>query len=590
MSDLPTDVVIQYDSFTFPLETEIVGVQTTPVWDRAGRTVVALTHEWTIKSTIWVDPQQVAAGLDSTFDGIKKQLCRPGCNLVLENTAWGSYDVNPNGHGGKGPDSDLMWGPKPQLVSFRHLGYKYAAELTWKVSFCLDACRGAVPGKLLEWNYTLSFARDRSGYTRRTYAGYASIPMTRSAPDSGTLVDQADRLREQIRPQLPIGFEREEESYDLSEDKRTLTFRIVDQQLPPNIPPPGCIVAEASHTADNMIALSLVQWKHVIRASYELTTARARSDAFRHFQALVLDRQRESMKKGMGKPIMLHLHVAEPEIYGRKAAEFVIVYWQVPRGANAKNLRAKGNPAANIVVQGGLWRPVPQNSWEKWAASMTQDKAQTARGTANLVFNASDDAIVDLCIGRQPVPLAERALRAAQPAGVRVDPWEQDIPDPEDSFLGYKLVLEVQQRPNTAYLQPLPTSPVAYTPPRTDSTSQAGYTVPYKGGPCAITQYRGNPAVFVTLWGRALRAGYVITPPQLLSVGGQTPVPMDDPDGGFFRSEIIADLGIPIVAAEWSFTYLLPCPPRQAFGPPPNPLYGSVASLSAASTLSGFIA
>jgi hypothetical protein len=220
---------------------------------------------------------------------------------------------------------------------------------------------------------------------------------------------------------------------------------------------------------------------------------------------------------------------------------------------------------------------------------MVAAKVMTPRGTANLVFNQNEDAIVDLCIGRQPVPPTERSLMPVPPPGLRVSPFNVDRPDPEDSFLDYQLVLDVQPIDNTIALQPLPTEPVSYAPPTPDVTDQTGYQQPYSNGPCAIVQYRGSPLVYVTLWGRAVRAGYQIAPPQLVSLGGQTPTPSNDSTCGF-RSWVAANLGIPIVCAEWLFRYLLPCLPNGAFTAPNNPIYGGpTVALSAIDYGLGFI-
>src|SRR5262249_13268786 len=155
-----------------------------------------------------------------------------------------------------------------------HLGYKYAADVTWKIAFCLDACSGQISGrKILEWCYKVDFVIDQSGYTRRTCAGHVVIPMTRRAPNDGPLVDPAERLREQITPQLAIGFRRVSQTFPLSEDKRRLDFTIVDEQMPPNVPPPNVVIAEASHSVDNEFR-TFVRSMQTIRASYEVVSTR----------------------------------------------------------------------------------------------------------------------------------------------------------------------------------------------------------------------------------------------------------------------------------------------------------------------------
>src|SRR5206468_1261682 len=116
---------------------------------------------------------------------------------------------------------------------------------------------------------------------------------------------------------------------------------------------------------------------------------------------------------------------------------------------------------------------------------------------------------------------------------------------------------------------------VRYTPNKATDT-ESGYAIPYtSNAPHSIIQTRALPTVAIVLTGRALRAGYSITPPSIVSVGGIVPVPQGNPNS--VRQSVVCNLGVAVVAASWSIRYLLPQIPNGMIVAPFNPIDGGPA-------------
>lgn len=574
--DLPTDVVVSYNGFTFPSNLAITGFHTVPVLDRAGRTFIGLRHDVTIQFHI---SSLLGETADESVPAIRAQLMQPAGALVLANTAFGNITINPAaGVVVAGQATwDLAWGPRPTKFEQKPY-YKLGSTITWTCEFLLNACTGGVPtSDILEWNYGLTFAIDRSGYTTRTLKGTVSIPMTRKAQADRTLSGNVDQMREKITPLLAIGFRRESQSFELSEDKRTLSFTFVDVQMPPNVPPDNCVVSEASHSVD-VDCKNPNRVVQTLRASYELPSSRARGEALTHFLNLLQARVAVAQQKKLSL-IPLHFHAGEPEIYGRKTADFAFSYYILYSRTQAGK-QARLFPPASFLQDSGIWQPVPTSKWATWAASMAVGGISLPRGTAGLVWNPAEDVIVDLCqqARAKSVELTARAPRLPSVLLALFKPTPQ--PTPDDSWLHYTMRLEVKPIDNTVALTTLPTKAVAYSPVLSSLSDVQGYALPYpqQGGQQSsqIVQMRAAPRIVVTLAGAATRLGYDITPPQLVTVGGKTPMPFNDENCGF-RTWIAASAGIPIVCAQWVFRYILTDPAPGDFGPPNNPVLGGTS-------------
>lgn len=589
MSTLPLGpITISYNGFTFPVETSTEDFQMRPVYDTAGRTVKYVEHSLTIKAVLGEVNQGLGQTTDSTMETLKKVLTAAGGNLKYQGVGVGTgagMDINPPAGGGV---RDVSWGPKPQMLRWRPYG-QAACEVVWQVTFCVPLCDTAQYQTYpMEFCYSVSYSIDESGYTKRTYAGHVSVPQTRATQGTRTLLDQADRLRENIQIPLVYGFRRVPGDFSLSEDKCKLTFSIVDIEVGPEYMPPDVVDCKLSHHVSSGKVFT-GRYMGTIQGSYELRREVDRATAMRHFlnfaSARMLQARLTQYRDLRGQVaqnavIPIAFSASHPEVYGRAGAAFSLTY-------------SFSSRLSDLVAISGLWSAVPDSNWATWSQSLSSS-AFHLRGTAKQAFLASGDVLVDLCQTGTATPVGQPAPDRELGAELLAEgPTPQ--PPPETSWLHFDSKVRLRQRDHTISLKTLPQSKInlqqppaslpAPSPPSQtfppapageagvrpagaaiglDATRVASIAAyPPNQPPDQVVQVRSQPDFEVVLEGGAVRAGYQITPPAVLSVGGRQVVPMNREDDGFDCRPYASWFGLPVYVARWRLTYRVVGTPGQ---------------------------
>ena len=313
---------------------------------------------------------------------------------------------------------------------------------------------------------------------------------------------------------------------------------------------------------------------------------------------------------------------SEPEIYGRNKVQISCQF------------KIVGATKELILGSAGLWRPVPDSNWARWITSVPFH--QHPRGYAQLVLDPGSDVIHDLCRPAALFPPPEGGdaslsngigttdLRSGRP---KKDPDPPSVlktltgaaggvakgvgaaGKPLELFRIYDengIQVGTRKRVRTGKLTPVPNSPLlALFPPVSPSASYLDYTcaarVENDSGvvtgvtlptspltPASLTattgslassagsmfaQQRTVPQTFVVISGYAVRAGYPVPRPELVSVNGATPVACNRLDAGEgFEQMMVSRLDQPIYYAKWTLRYAVPGP-LPGGGPPvpPNP-------------------
>lgn len=570
MSSLVDLSPIAYNGVTFPANADTTAVQARMVYDPAGRTVVHTLYQVTIRAMIAADESNPGGTNDPTLQQLRALLERPGGVLTYQNRGFGNLSVN-----GPGQPRDVLWGPRPKVLSWEPTGDNLSAFITWQVEVAIPECpEGAsYQFQLMELNWKQSVSKDASGYSKRTVSGHYRIPQTRKAPLDRTLSDNADAYWEQVLatlPPPPVGFRRVPGELSLSEDKCRADFSYQDEEVGPNYLPPGVVFCDASHR-ERSRGPAFSMWEGELRGKYEVPRGLSPATVLPHFAALVVDRIQSTLPPGTAF-VPTGLELGEPTIYEKPRAEVALRYRRTFRPEK----QGLGALAGQLVGALGLWRPVPDNDWGGWADSMAEGANQGdvgapwgPRGTAKLQFTNDQDAILDLCNDATGAPEHTSAL-ATQPEVqlFREAGWEP--PDPESSWLDYRAEIVLEPHDNVAELKPLALAQPSYDAAASGPGDNSGGAVsPWAQGNASTFQYRASPRQVVWLRGYAVRAGYPINPPQLVSVGGQPAVPAND-GTGYFRTTKAAVSIVPIYAAVWAFRYLLPDAPAGAVAPPDN--------------------
>jgi hypothetical protein len=587
-------LVVWYNGFPFPTETETMSVDIKPVPDSAGRTVKYCVYTLTIRSVIAQINQLIGQTTDTSMESLRKILTAYGGEFHYEAVGLGNLTINvPAGGPGFGADGrarDVIWGPKPTLLKWKPMG-QMACEILWVVEVAIPECDNAsYQFALMEFCFKLNFDIDKSGYTKRTYQGFLRIPQTRATANSRFLTDQADAYRERIEPAIPVGFQRASRSYTLSEDKCKLDFSIVDEELPPNVPPPGVVTASCSHSVSTTQTAGY-KWFSVLSGRYELARDAAPEVALAAFYNVIKERIETGTTINTlvdGKlqrvfAIRRAMSYSEPNIYGKREVAVSITHQLLCS-------------LSDIIAATGLWTPLTlDNDWSAWNASLA-DSAAHVRGNAKMRLDNNVDAIIDLCQPRNAAPLpapdTERDLRTEQPEDRvlrRVKPPE------ETSYIDWNSRIRTETPKQVNELRRLPSTPRGLSTqpqPELNDSLQSGNSFQVPPGlpegstsgrlerlvvpgssPETVIQKRAEPSRYVTLAGYAIRAGYPVDVPQLQTVGDQIAVSVDEDGDGVERGILDVWFGVPIHFAKWSLRYAL-VGPVVDFQEPTHP-YGS---------------
>jgi hypothetical protein len=601
--------VIGYGSVRFEqAECEFTAFSSRPVLSADLRNVKWIEIDFTLKFIVGQENQDAGMTTDLTLSDLRAELERVGLELHVLNVGSGAVQSAPGGVTSFGLPTnsrDIFWGPVPQVITWKPFGDQ-AAECTWRCVLRLPPCEedAFYEGGILEWCWRVNWSIDGSGYTTRNTSGFARVVGARPEVDSLAIVDQADRLREQLEPAVPAGFRRTSRSFQLSDDKARLDYSFTDEEAPPNVPPPGVVECEASHTLTTDVFYSTA-WKGTLSASYEVARDQPRSAAYPAFLALVNDRIGPPLRLGGRARALVYraFEMSEPDIYGRRCAAFRLEYTFT-------------ETLANLLRVSKLWQPVGgANGWANWSATMNA-KAWHVRGNAGMKFLADDDevALIDICEdpgGRELKTPGRPTLRTV-PGRTPTGTLKNEPGDPKKSWLQWFSSIRLEQRDETIPLVPLPQKPPdaqaprqpGITRPGTPRTLRTANPLDDTGGPVkgglqgsrvpptsgaprgfgvspnlpppsggsgggtttadgTIVQRRAPSTFYAVLYGYATRAGYQIVPPALREVGGAKATPANRPEkGDGVSSGILAVwFGLPIYYCTWQIRYLLDRPP-----------------------------
>lgn len=572
---------LEYNGYHFNETTRTKSVQVSPMYDSSGRTCIANVWKCTFQTYI------AASDTSPYVQDAVTRLTHPGGALIFQGRGLGNPDIN------TGQMRDLMWGPKPGPVQLDVIGAGNAVKLTWNVEFTVPCCPGGqYQFALMEFVFTVEHDVDDAGFITRRIRGHLQIPMTRNNVDDRTLSDSADLYRRVVPLPLLLGFKRTWQPWVLSEDRRRLDFGYTDEEQGSEPLPPGIVEATVSETA-NSSGAALTQWTHTIEGNYRIHRTGNGNVAFNAFMDLIGKRLADlkvslSVNQGM---IPTAFSATNPNRYSKPAARFSLSFTYI-------------SSLDRIWKSAKLFDPIPglNNTWQKWQLSLL-NTALNPYGAADLVF-ITQDQIVDLC--QPPGSAGNNQLIGVQERGV-VDQalvgrsLQAAFPKPtsDKSWLHYENNLYLESDDGTIPITALPTSSVtsdtdlygsvpSFAGGVDDAFDSSG-TMPSAPGADPSQQYqnilqtytggtlrRTTPTCYLTMKGAALRVGYVIDPPRLITVNGVKCVPANRVDRGEgFARGVSANCLYPIYWCSWKLRYYLPSIPQGPLQSAPNPLLGA---------------
>lgn len=564
---------LYYNGYSFD-GTSRIKVNIEFVRDPSNRTVLYHRHTFTVTATI----ASAASTTDTDVATIRALLSKQGRHFVCTQRGFGDDLIvnSPTGYGLR----DVDWGPKPEELSWTPLAGNCAGEIVWRVVVCVPVCDTTGTHRtdgLMSFNYDIDFDIDDRGWTTRTINGSLRIAQTRPPGNLRGLVpiiDTADRYRQMIKCPIPVGFKRRQK-YTVSEDKSTLTFSLVDTQIPsPNTFAPGVVHIDAKHRASwrraNRGGMKL---HNTISAQIELLPTLPKVNAYTMFAGICANRI--GVARTGNKTVLIESLDIEEDFYGY-ASDFSMSY-------------VVFRELDEIIFGTGLFTPVPGSAnWAIWQGSVAA--LYNDRGRAGLTNLPADDVIIDMCTQSPPPQRGTtqdtRPQNSLRPRSKLVN----EKPPPEKSYLDYRMSIEINRqlpviRQSTSQYPytggtggtgsggGLPTLSGSLAQESTNIYSTAGFTLsPTQKGQYDDTfQISGAGRHMITLTGNAMRGGYEIPQPKLLAVGDQSIAngKMVEVAVRFAQEQEGVYFGLEVYQAAWEITYVLANAPNKVETPPP---------------------
>ena len=530
---------LSYNGYVFD-GTSQVSVNVEFVSDDSGRTVLYHRHTIRVKALVQGD-----AGTTAEMLNVRRLLGEQGRELIFIGRGFGN-DLIVNSPGGAGV-RDVKWGPIPRVLKWEPVASLNCGELEWEVTTCVAVCDHGVTRftGLMSLNYEMDFAVNERGYTTRTISGHIEIAMTRL----GRLVpDTADAYLNFYATDVPHGFKRTQ-TRRLSADKSRLEFSITDAEIEsPNAFPPSVVDIQCRHRVGWKRGSGLV--RNTITA--EIEVAPTVSTAFALIVFSTIANQRLAIARaaagraasviggetGAVGMVLIDDFGIDEDVFSRRSS-FTLGY-RVPTSL------------AQFMFDCGLWSPLPTN-WAAWHDSVALGQSQ--RGWAGMLHLPGNDLIRDLC-----VPPINVAVNTLQNQGQTQRPQLPNIrnqrPQAANSWLEYRNAIQTERDRATTRQRILQTPDIEQGTFNPSDTT--GMFYPTKSGTDDIIQEGARSSYYVTIEGRAARAGYEIPRPRYDRIGTETATEV----GGVFQQAVTGNwFGVPIYQARWSLEYAMPNSP-----------------------------
>lgn len=534
--------VVTYNGYEFPDYAHLT-VALEMIYDEAGRTVVSNRYKFHVQAIILGENSETNAG--DNFRRARQRLTKAGQTLRVEQLGFSPSTLLVNA--GSGGVRDVEFGPKPTVLAWNPVGNENAVEIVWDCETCIPSCDGDNNVRfegVSSINYSVSTRIDETGFSERTVSGYIEIAMTRIGR---SLPDTADAYREVIVIDKPPDYERTS-NWELSADKRRLTFSIVDRQIrSPNSYPPGVLKIEADHESGFSVR-DRVSVPSTISARIVLAPNIYRGYAWEVFRQIVVARIAYAGPKAV---FFQSLRVREG-LYDY-TINFELQYKTFVSGVQ------------DLFVYTGAFTNLA-NNWVSWEASSAP--FQSPRGISNLRNLPSDDQIVDLC-SSQLLPGDTAPYNVISPPQTTYQPLCNEKPYPAKSWLHFEGTLVVVDNHATVHQITMGKDDLQK---RDFNPSDIG-GIGSNSGSAAIERFiESAPSYMQFEWrGYAQRVGYEIQMPDKLVFGDVTLIKSGEQK--FAHRFLGEQFCQPVYEAAWAIRYVVAERPSSASADEADPVY-----------------
>lgn len=587
-SDIQRPGEVEYRGFVFPAPISS-RITSNPVPDSSGRQVKYI--EYTLTIDCFLTATDFPAGfvyggtdekghpsMDVPMETLRGYLQQPGYELKFNSQGFGT-DVTID------HTKDLSFGPHPRISLWEPLGGTTTVHIVWECNFTVSDCpfgfMGQNPNEYAAFVYSVDWGIGQDGATTRSVTGHIEFKNFRTTAGGMYTTGTPDLFRDKLNIPILEGFTRQQ-SYRISEDRRTLFFSVVDSEVPSDNPYfPYCLRMDVRHRLNGYFIsnegkmFSGPKWTSTLSGTIELAPGTARFWAWKAFKQIIKSRRSYADKgdgvgeegeegKGKSREYPIYDLSIEEEIYGRSLT------FNITWGLTAS--------LDTILHASGLATPIKGPTWSDWKDSLRYSNVYGARGYRKLRHLPGNDVMLDICGGTPPAPILKQDEKRKKPKP-KYKPEkviEDYVPEEDESWLLYWNSTNFLSLNNDIVHTKLGgkrgTDPLKITPGKSGKVEFPVIIFPGVSAQdmveAPVHQRRGVPRVYITIKGFALRVGHKISAeqtPRVITMDGTPIAPARHPYTG--KEEEITFLPpIPLYGkavmytAVWTKTYLLPKP------------------------------
>lgn len=531
---------VTYNGYEIPPDGLHAHASVTAVYDNARKTKLYDKVMFTADFVVALEGELGvgASSVDQLVSQLRKILMTPKQPLRIRGHGFGEYGI-------KIGTSDTDNGPFPLDFRVEQLHSSKVIHIVWTIEFNLTGCavEGFLSaGDLSSFNFSVEWGWSdlQAGLRTRNITGSATMFTFTSANTLFSSQRKARELIEQSFPRINAGYHREYR-FTLSDDRKTLLFSITETEIMSDTPFPEAI-------ADLSMRQSLrgsrknaffSQWNWSIAASVAVFIGRTAGTSIainKRFAWIAVTRM-----------ILDRILKAKDRVYYVSETERKVTVFIDDISINDE---ITGN-TFDLTISGLIW--VTSNQLFQ-STGMFQPLGGTTTTWAQRnnflkqlgidAFQLKSDAPAGIGQEREPIislcntvgGTTETSSQEYKPAAPETMLVESEKPKPEESWYKYEYHVRLLDY-NTSVLNvplsdELPREDKLRNDPAVDSSEQSPISDPLDSGITAdnaltpiVTVHNPTTRVYkVVLTGKALRQGYRINTPNLISYGGMKAV------------------------------------------------------------------
>lgn len=375
-----------------PHESDMSGVH---VYDDAGRTVIYIAYTLRVATYTFLKSggSSSTGDRDTSAEKLQRLLSEENKPLTIGGMGFGKLSIN----------KDVIWGPKPRIISFRPVGGALCHEIIWQVDFHLKPCvlsasqiaAGITAGQYLAFNWGSQFSLDHEGLLTHTVSGYYEIPRNLNSHkiEDKISILISDQRREDFHVPVPVGFRRVGQTYVNNAAKTRTDFSVVDVQFTADAFPVGISNAigeysfatnsENFHSSTATLTMALTVQPGFAMSTggfFFLRAALKKADELRQ-QAIVPESSRV--------PVVLPTSFTVKESLWTRTTVFSMSFEVT-------------SDLSELLAFTQVWRPLGDQTgqisdFQKWQAGRDAHRLDSPRGFSRLAELEHEDKVINAC-------------------------------------------------------------------------------------------------------------------------------------------------------------------------------------------------